>query len=246
MDRMLYVAMSGAQQTMLAQHANNNNLANANTYGFRADLSAFRSMPVFGEGYASRVYAMAERPAFDHSIGMIRSTGRDLDVSVESNGWISVQARDGSEAYTKAGNFSIGPGSLLVTGAGHPVLGEGGPIALPPSERIIVGADGTVSVQPIGQPANLLVVVDRIKLVNPDKSQMIKGADGLIRLKGGAEAEPDASVKVVSGSLETSNVNIVDGLVNMIELSRQYESQVKLMRTAQENDQKMDSMLQLG
>ncbi|NOZ53413.1 MAG: flagellar basal body rod protein FlgF [Gammaproteobacteria bacterium] len=246
MDKMLYIAMSGAHQTMLAQRANNNNLANANTYGFREDLSAFRSMPVFGEGHASRVYAMTERPSFDHAIGMIRSTGRDLDISVENNGWISVQARNGDEAYTKAGNLSIGPGGLLVTGAGHPVLGEGGPIALPPSERVIVGTDGTVTVQPIGQPANALVVVDRIKLVNPEKSVLVKGSDGLVRLKGGAEAEADASVKVVSGSLETSNVNIVDSLVNMIELSRRYESQVKLMRTAEENDEKTDALLKLS
>ena len=246
MDRLLYVSMSGAHQTMLAQSANNNNLANANTSGFRADLNAFRSMPVHGPGYESRVYAMTERASVDFTLGMVRSTDRDLDVAVDGDGWIAVQAKDGSEAYTRAGNLSIQPGGLLVTGNGLPVMGNGGPIAIPQADSIDIGIDGTISVQPVGLPVSALTVVDRIKLVKPDREDLVKGVDGLIRLKSGAEAEPDPTVRVISGSLETSNVNIVNSLVNMISLARQYETQVKLMKEAETMDQVSDQLMRLG
>lgn len=245
MDRMLYVAMSGAQQTMLAQQANNNNLANANTAGFRADLTAFRSMPVIGSGYLTRVYAMAERPNVDFNLGTVRTTERELDIAVDGDGWIAVQSKDGTEAYTRAGNLSIQPGGLLVTGAGIPVLGNGGAIAIPQAASIVIGGDGTISIQPIGQPASALVVIDRIKLVKPGNTNLIKGEDGLIRLKDGGTADADATVKVVSGSLETSNVNIVNSLVNMISLARRYEAQVKMMKTAEEMDSSTDQLVRL-
>lgn len=246
MDRLLYVSMSGAHQTMLAQSANNNNLANSNTSGFRADLHAFRSMPVYGAGYESRVFAMTERSSVDFTLGMMRSTDRDLDVAVDGDGWIAVQAKDGSEAYTRAGNLSIQPGGLLVTGNGLPVMGNGGPIAIPQADSIDVGIDGTISIQPIGQPSNALTVVDRIKLVKPERADLVKGADGLIRLKSNTEAEPDPSVRVISGSLETSNVNIVNSLVNMISLARQYESQIKLMKEAETMDAATDQLVRIG
>lgn len=246
MDRLLYVSMSGANQTMMAQTANNNNLANSNTGGFRADLNAFRSMPVHGQGYESRVYAMTERSSVDFTLGMVRSTDRDLDVAVDGDGWIAVQAKDGSEAYSRAGNLSIEPGGLLVTGNGLPVMGNGGPITIPQADSIDVGVDGTISIQPIGQPTNALVVADRIKLVKPDREELVKGADGLIRLKKGTEADPDPSVRVISGSLETSNVNIVNSLVNMISLARQYESQVKMMKQAEQMDTSTDQLLRFS
>lgn len=245
MDRLLYVSMSGAHQTMLAQTANNNNLANSNTSGFRADLHAFRSMPVYGPGYDSRVFAMTERSSVDFTLGMVRSTDRDLDVAVDGDGWIAVQAKDGGEAYTRAGNLSIQPGGLLVTGNGLPVMGNGGPIAIPQADSIDIGIDGTISIQPIGLPANALVVVDRIKLVKPDSQELLKGEDGLIRLRNNIEAEPDPSVRVISGSLETSNVNIVNSLVNMISLSRQYESQIKLMKEAEQMDSATDQLVRM-
>lgn len=246
MDRLLYVSMSGANQTMLAQAANNNNLANSNTNGFRADLEAFRSMPVYGPGFESRVYAMTERSSVDFTLGMVRSTDRDLDVAVDGDGWIAVQGKDGSEAYTRAGNLSIQPGGLLVTGNGLPVMGNGGPIVIPQADSIDVGVDGTISIQPIGLPENALTVVDRIKLVKPDREELVKGVDGLIRLKSGTEADPDPSVRVISGSLETSNVNIVNSLVNMISLARQYESQVKMMKEAERMESSSDQLVRLS
>ena len=246
MDRMLYVAMSGAKQTMLAQAANSNNMANANTTGFRADLAAFRSMPVFGPGEPTRVYAMAERPGVDLNNGVINSTGRNLDIAVNGDGWIAVQAADGSEALTRAGNLRIGEGGILETGAGHPILGNGGPIALPPAEKMEIGTDGTISIQGIGQDASTLTVLDRIKLVKPDETQLYKGADGLMRIRGGAEAVPDASVGIVSGALETSNVNTIEAMVNMISLARQYEAQINIMKSAEEVDGMSTELLSLG
>ncbi len=231
MDRMLYIAMTGAKQILQAQAANNHNLANVNTSGFRADLAAFRAMPVFGEGYPSRVYAMAERPGINFSYGTIAATGRELDIAINGPGWLAVQAPDGSEAYTRAGDLRISSNGLLITGAGHPVLGNGGPIAIPPAEKIEIASDGTISIRPVGQAAAALTVVDRIKLVNPPLQSLQKDADGLMRLKEGGSAPAEAAMTVTAGSLESSNVNPVEALVTMISLARQFEMQIKTMRT---------------
>ncbi len=243
---MLYVAMSGAKQVMLAQQVNTNNLANVNTTGFRADLESFRSLPVYGPGYPSRVYAVAERPGTDFLSGSFTTTGRNLDVAVNGEGWIAVQASDGSEAYTRAGDLRVTVNGQLETGAGRPVLGNGGPVSIPPFENLEIGADGTISIQPLGQPANALAVVDRIKLVNPPLAQMEKGVDGLMRVKGGKGAAPDAAVRLASGVLESSNVNAVEAMIRMIELGREFESQIKMMRIAQENDAASAQMMRMG
>jgi flagellar basal-body rod protein FlgF len=244
MDRMLYIAMTGAKQTLVAQTANTHNLANASTTGFRADFEAFRAMPVFGHGQPSRVYAMAERPGVDLSSGTVYATGRELDVAVNGDGWIAVQGKDGREAYTRAGDLRISNG-LLVTGAGHLVLGNGGPISVPENEKIEIGNDGTISIRPLGQAPNTVSVIDRIKLVNPPKADLIKGGDGMLRLKSGAVLPADENVRVVGGSLETSNVNAVEAMVDLITLSRQFEMQVKAMRTTEEIDQSAQQLLRL-
>lgn len=245
MDRILYLAMSGAKQVEVAQTANANNLANVNTAGFRADLSAFRAMPVYGPGYPARVYAGAERPGVDFSPGPVVTTGRELDVAVSGDGWIAVQAPDGSEGYTRRGDLRVSASGMLETGDGRPVLGNGGPIVIPPAEKIEIGADGTVSIRPVGQAASTLAVVDRIKLVRPGDG-LEKGQDGLVRLAGGKTAEPDAGVRLVSGSLESSNVNSIEALVNMITLARSFEMQVKLMRDAADNDAASAEIMRLG
>ncbi|MBI2779851.1 MAG: flagellar basal-body rod protein FlgF [Gammaproteobacteria bacterium] len=246
MDRMLYVAMSGAKQTMLAQAVNTNNLANVNTTGFRADLEAFRSLPVYGPGYPSRVYAQTETPGTDLLAGTLSTTGRELDVAVNGAGWIAVQAADGSEAYTRAGDLRVTVNGQLETGAGRPVMGNGGPIAVPPFEKLEIGADGTISIRPVGQAANALAVVDRIKLVNPPLGQMEKGTDGLMRVKDGKNAAADAAVQLASGVLESSNVNAIEAMVRMIELGRQFETQIKMMRAAQENDAASAQLMRMG
>lgn len=244
MDRMLYVAMSGANQTALAQEINTNNLANASTDGFLADLTAFKAMHVNGTGYASRAYAIAEVPSADFKPGMTVQTGRQLDIAVEGKGFIAVQARDGTEAYTRTGSLRVDPTGLLVTATGLPVKGNGGPITIPPAQKFDIGLDGTISIVPIGQEPSATVVLDRIKLVKAEPSALQKGNDGLIRTRDGSELEGDASMRVVSGALESSNVNPVQSLVEMIGLSRRYEAQIKLMKTAEDIDAATDKLLQ--
>jgi len=241
-DRMLYVAMSGAKETLLSQANATNNLANASTPGFLSDLNQFRSMPVFGAGHPTRVYAMDERPQADFNHGSLSQTGRDLDVAVKGGGWIAVQGADGNEAYTRRGDLVVDANGLLQTGNGLPVMGNAGPIAIPPSSKIDIGLDGTISIQPLGQQANELAVVDRIKLVDPPLEQMHKGLDGLMRFDGGV-AEADANQRLVSGALETSNVNVVNEMVDMIELARRFQMQVKMMKTAEENATAAASLL---
>jgi flagellar basal-body rod protein FlgF len=247
MDRMLYIAMSGASQSLLAQGANAHNLANASTTGFREDLLAFSSEALQGDGYQSRVYAAADRPGVNLEPGSIIATGHELDVAINGPGWIAVRAANGSEAYTRAGDLRLLPTGVLVNGAGHEVLGNSGaPIALPQSEKIEIGVDGTISVRPIGQAPDALAVVDRIKLVNPDPAQLEKGLDGLMRLRDNSVAPPDANVNLVSGALESSNVNTIDAMVNMIELARQFEMEVKLMKAAEENDQASAQIMRIA
>lgn len=246
MDRMLYVAMSGAKQIMMAQAANAHNLANVSTSGFRADLSSFRSMPVFGEGHPSRVYAMAERPGTDFATGSIISTGRDLDVAVKTDGWISVLGEGSREAYTRNGSLQIVSGGRLVTSDGRSVMGNSGPIALPPADKIEIASDGTISLRARGQDATTLVVIDRIRLVKPNNADLDKGNDGLMYSRDPNQVVlTDAAVQLVPSALEASNVDAVGALVSMINLARQFEVQVKLMSTAEQNDRAAASMMRI-
>jgi flagellar basal-body rod protein FlgF len=246
MDRMLYIGMSGAKESLLAQGLNANNLANVSTTGFRQDLQQARSMPVFGPGLPSRAYAMTERPGINYAPGPVETTGRNLDIAIEQDGWIAIQSPDGTEAYTRAGNMRLSSTGLLVTGAGHPVLGNAGPIVIPPSETLSIGTDGNITIHPIGQAADALVVVDRIKLVNPNTDGLEKGEDGLFRQKSGLPAAADAEVKVIPGALERSNVSVVESMVKMIELSRHFDMQMKSMKTAEEIDQSTDVLLRMS
>ena len=246
MDEMIFLAMTGAKQTEYAQSINSNNLANVSTTGFRADLHSFSSVPIDGPGVETRVNAVVESYGTDFSQGPVATTGRDLDIAVQGEGFIAVQAADGTEAYTRAGDLRIEAGGLLSTGAGHLVIGDGGPVAIPPNSSLLIGEDGTVSVQPIGQGPETYSIVDRIKLVNPDVSMMQKGSDGLLRLADGEVAAPDANMRITSGALEQSNVNIAKTLVNMIELARQYEMQVNVIKTSKENADSAATLMRLG
>ncbi len=246
MDRMLYVSMAGAKQIMRAQTMNTHNLANANTPGFRADMNLFRAVPVNGPGLDSRVYAVNDGSGVDLSAGTLRETGRDLDVAVRGEGFFAVQTADGGEAYTRAGNFTVSPLGQLLTATGEAVLGDGGPIAIPPYEKLDIGVDGTISILPLGQSATALAVVDRIKMVNMPAQDAYKGEDGLLRSREEESLPADASIQLVSGSLENSNVNAIGAMVNMIELSRQFEMQMKLMQSAKENDRAADAIMRLG
>ena len=246
MDRFIYVGMSGAKETLRAQTANNHNLANASTSGFRADLSAFQTRAVLGAGYASRAYATDASTGWDPTNGPIEDTGRDLDIAVNGSGWIAVQAPDGQEAYTRAGDLRVNSDGILTNGAGHIVLSDSGPISVPPYSSISIAGDGTVSIVPLGQNPSTAADIGRIKLVNPPASSLERSTDGLFRTTDGAPAASDASVKIVSGGLESSNVNVADAMVNMIELARRFDLQVKTMHTAEENAATSAQLLKMG
>ncbi len=247
MDRFLYIAMTGARETQLAQAVTTNNLANASTTGFRAALANAQDVSLDGPGYAAaRAYAVTEDQGTDFTPGPLMTTGRDLDVAVDGDGWIAVQAPDGTEAYTRAGNLRVDGVGQLTTATGENVLGDGGPIALPPFEKIEIGVDGSVSIRPLGQDAAGLVQVARIRLVNPPSTELQRGADGLLRAAPGAEAAVDANVRLVSGALEGSNVNTVSAMVEMIQQARNFELQIKMMNTAEVNDQAAGELMQLG
>jgi len=246
MDRFLYVAMTGASELQLAQAVTNNNLANASTTGFKATLASALYVPIEGPGHEdARVYSMTAGQGIDFTPGGIVQTGRELDVAIDGDGWFAVQAPDGSEAYTRAGNFQIDAYGLLTTRTGEPVLGEGGPIAISQYESIEIGRDGTISIRPLGQEASVLSVVDRIRLVSVPQSDLVRGTDGLMRIVEGGAAVPDAGIKLVSRSLESSNVNIVSAMVEMITQARAYEMQIKMLGTAESIDQASQQLIAL-
>ncbi|AQM19032.1 flagellar basal-body rod protein FlgF [Vibrio anguillarum] len=249
MDRALFLAMSGAKQNMQAMQLRANNLANVSTTGFRADLAQARSMQAYGEGLPSRVFSMTERPGHNFAQGSIITTGRDLDITIQGDGWISMMDKTGKEGLTRSGNLSIDQNGMLINGSGHLVLdGTGAPITLPiPLSKVEIGNDGTISVRPQGAPADAMEVVGRIKLVRPNNQSLYKDTNGLFRAKDpNAAFEADASVKLLKGALEGSNVNAVGEMTSLIELQRQFEMQVKMMSTAEEMDKSSDSLLRMS
>jgi flagellar basal-body rod protein FlgF len=246
MDRLLYIATVGASHIERAQTVHAHNLANVSTTGFRADYAQAQSRWVEGDGMAARVYGITESPGTDHSEGVKRQTGRDLDVAVEGQGLFAVQLPDGSEGYTRAGNLQVDSVGRLVSRDGFPMMGEGGPIALPPFTQLYIGADGGVTVQPEGQGPEALVQVDRLKLVNPPAGEIQKDATGLFRHEQGAPLPPDPAVRVVSGFLEESNVNAVNELTEIMSLARQFEIEVRMMRTAESLDEAATRLVQIG
>ena len=247
MDKMLYLAMTGARENMNAQQIRANNLANVTTTGFKQDFEQARSMRVFGDGQASRVYAMAESPGTNRAAGTMQQTGRDLDIAVVDGGWIAVQAPNGTEGYTRAGELQITAANQLVTGSGLPVLGIGGnPIVIPPAEKIQIANDGAITIRPEGDAAAELALIDVIKIVELDPATSFKATDGLMRTNDQQPLAPMLDPQVRSGFIETSNVNAVEELTSIISLSRQYEIQVKMMKTAEENSTSAARVLQLS
>ncbi|WP_321276178.1 flagellar basal body rod protein FlgF [Thiomicrorhabdus indica] len=242
MDRMLYISMSGAKEVMLSQANNANNLANASTDGFKKDFNVFRAQHMEGPGWDSRAYSLDERPATDFTAGAIKVTGREMDIVTKENGFMAIQSPAGDEALVRTASMQTLQTGELVDIQGNPILNEGGaPIIVPPYRSMAIGDDGTISIVPADAPSNQLVVLDQIRLVQPDPKQLTKGLDGFIRNTG--EELGQANVKVISGALETSNVNTAEALVNMIELSRKYEMQVKMMATSKNHGQKSDQLL---
>ncbi len=244
MDKLLYIAMTGARETSLAQANTAHNLANSSTTGFKSDLAQFRAMPVYGDGLPSRAFAMAERPGHDLSAGGIVSTGNSLDIAIRGDGWLVTQGEQGEELLTRRGDLKISPNGELLNGVNQPIVGDGGPIIIPPFQKIDIAADGTISIRPVGAAANETAIVDRIKMVNPDPKTLIKNKQGLFASTEIQNFDSDINVKLHTGVIESSNVSVVEELTNMIQLSRQFEVQVKLMSSVEERGQALDRLLQ--
>jgi flagellar basal-body rod protein FlgF len=246
MDRLIYTAMSGAKQAFLQQAGVANNLANASSTGYRAMEQKFRAVQVQGGELPTRAFTINASVANTFDQGPLMATGRPLDVAVKGSGWIAVATPDGGEAYTRNGALQTSADGQLQTASGLSVLGDGGPIAIPPDNRISIATDGTVSVVPLFGTPNNSNPVGRIKLVNPPENELVRGADGLFRQKSGQPAEADANVKLAPETLEGSNVNSVDSMVSLISLARQFEMQIKMLQTADANARSAGQILSMN
>jgi len=246
MNNLLYVASVGLNNVEKSQAIAANNLANVSTTGFRGDLAKVMNAEVSGAGHAALSYGVVVGHGVDMSHGTRIDTGRELDFAVDGDGLISIGLPDGSEGYTRDGSLQIDQLGRLLTSRGMPVQGQGGPIAVPPFETLLIGADGTITVRPEGQGPEALVQVDRIKLVNPEAAEVAKHPSGYLVAADGVAFRPDIDVTVTSGVLETSNINAVSELTEILALSRQYELEVRVMRVAEENDEAASQLLRIG
>lgn len=247
MDRLIYTAMTGASQTLSRQAAVAHNLANVSSAGYRAEEHRLRAVQVQSnaqqKGLPTRAFAADASTHTDFTPGPMQITERPLDMAVQGAGWIAVQMADGSEAYTRNGSFEINVNGIVQTRDGLPVQGDGGAITIPPDVKISVGVDGTISVLPESGAQNTVSVVGRVKLVKPAEADLVRGEDGLFRLRDNSAAPIDESVKVASGYLEGSNVNPAEQMVAMISLARQFEMQMKMLSAADANDRAATQIL---
>ena len=242
----LWIAATGARAVLHQQTVTTNNLANVNTTGFRGEQAQFRALPVYGNPLPSSAYTAVQGNSADLREGPITHTGRNLDVAIQGPGWIAVQAAGGDTAYTRNGDLQISSSGMLSTSDGHPVLGQGGaPISLPPLQSVQIGADGTISGVPVGSQPNALVVINRIQLVNPPPAQIQRGADGLFRDTQGPAAA-DGTVQLAVGALEGSNVNPMQAMIQILDNTRAFEIQTKLMQTVDQNRQAATQLLNVS
>lgn len=246
MDKLLWITMSGAKENFNSLAVRSNNLANANTAGFKQDMENARSMPVFGNAYPTRVFAMAERPGYNMQGGAMMTTERNLDIAVQGEGFIAVNDRSGSEAYTRFGSLRVDSDGVLRTSSGLDVLDvDGSQIVLPGiMETLQIGRDGVISGRPEGADADVVEEYQTVKLVKPDNLREIeKGDDGLFRRSDGTTMAADDTVRLASGMLEASNVNPVEEIASLIRIQRSYDTQIKMMATASEMDEAQDNLL---
>ncbi len=241
MDRMIYLSMSGAKATMQRQETLANNLANVSTAGFRAELAAFRAVPVEGSGASSRVYALETTPGYDASPGQVMATGRNLDVAMKGNAWLAVQGLDGTEAYTRAGSLDVSAEGVLTTVTGLTALGDGGPIQVPANVQVGIAGDGTVSATDANGRST---AIGKLKLVTPE-APLTRGTDGLFRASEG-DLSADATARLQDGALEGSNVSAVETMVGMISAARQFEAQMKMLSTAEANEKAAAQLLSVN
>jgi flagellar basal-body rod protein FlgF len=246
MDKSLYVSMTGAASTLRAQGQVSQNLANVSTPGFRALLSHTETFKIEGHGLKSRYDATGADGGFDNRMGPLISTGRDLDIALREGLWLAVADGEGNEAYTRAGDLQVNQNGVLTTAGGRPLLGENGPVTLPPHSKLEIAGDGSISIVPLGQGPETQAIVARIKVVESPGGELSRGPDGLFRRSDGEAAAPVGGSVLMTGVLEGSNVNAADALVKMIELARSFEMQVRSIKTADENARAANSLLRLS
>lgn len=236
MDRLIYTAMTGAKHVMDQQATVSNNLANASTTGFRAQLDSFLAVPVVSDGLPTRTFVVNATLGNDFSQGSLQQTGRNLDVALSGKGWIALQMQDGTEAYTRSGSLKASENGVLQTQSGINVMGDNGPITLPPNVTVSIAKDGTVATMDPAVTPSVSTTIGRIKLVNPPENTLVRGDDGLFRTQNGTPADADANVSIVGGALEGSNVNVVNTMVSMIDLAHQFSLQMTLLKNAESNE----------
>lgn len=246
MDRMLYLASNGAAHLERAQAVHANNLANVSTDGFRREFAQTMDRAIRGDGHAARTFALSEGTGFDFGSGVMRETGRNLDVAIKGNGLLAVQMPDGSEGYTRAGALQVDSAGRLLSPEGLPVLGSGGPVAVPPLVNLFVGEDGGITIRPEGQGPESLVQVDQLKLVSAPPEALAKAAPGIFQARDGQNLEVDETIKVAGGSLESSNVNAVSELTDILAIARQFELEVRMMQKVEENDEASSQLVRIS
>lgn len=244
MDRLIYTAMTGANAALHRQAVQANNLANASTNGFRAELATTRAVPLRGDGATTRVFTLEATAGHLDLPGPAQRTGRSLDVMATGRSWFSVQGLDGTETYTRNGSLEVGPDGTLQTSTGLPILSDGGaPITVPAGAEVAFGSDGTVSARVRGQPPSN---IGRLKLATPGADDPLKrGDDGLFRTTSGNPLPNDALARLQAGILEGSNVNAIEAMIGMIDAARQFEQQMRLLQTAESNDRSSAQLLSL-
>lgn len=245
MDRLIYTSLTALRGAQARQTATASNLANAQTPGFRADLSEAQSLWLRGDGVESRVVSSEEVVAADMRSGTVSETGRDLDVAMQGNAMLTVQSDDGEESYTRRGDLQLSASGLLTNGEGQPVLGAQGPITIPPADKIIIDNDGKISIIPVGGDPSQPQEIDKLRLVSPSGSKIVKGLDGLFRVKGGGVLPDDPDARLTSRHLEGSNVSATETLVKMIEASRSWDTQLKLIGDARDMDTATADLMRL-
>ena len=246
MDRLIYTAMTGAKHILEQQATTSHNLANATTTGFRAQLDSFRAVPVISEGLPTRAFVVDATVGTNFESGTIHHTGNGLDVAIHGKGWFTLQLEDGSEAYTRSGNFKLTQNGEMQSQSGINILGDGGPISVPPDIVVSIAKDGTVSGVSTNTTPSIVTVLGRLKLVNPPEETLVRGNDGLFRTKDGNPVEADELVTVVGGAVEGSNVNVAEAMVNMITLARHFEMHMNLLKNAESNAAKASQLLSLS
>ncbi len=245
MDRLIYSSLSAMKAAMARQTTTANNLANASTTGFRAEMTSSQALWMRGDGFDARAPTSEEVMSADMTGGTVVETGHPLDVAVQGSAMLAVQTKDGQEGYTRRGDMQVSDSGLLTTGDGLPVLGDAGPITLPPAEKVTIAGDGTISIIPLGGGAAQPQVVDRLKLVQANGVGIAKGMDGIFRVKDGGTLPADPQASVRQGALEGSNVNTSATLIDMIEASRDWDMQVKMLGAAQDIDKATADLMRL-